>query len=52
MSLDPGIDEQESCRQCGGTYTFYERSALEVCAECGHHRKNLHAAIRQALGRT
>ena len=40
MSLDPGIDEQASCRQCGGTYTFYERNALEVCVECGHHRQH------------
>ena len=51
MSLDPGIDEQDSCRQCGGTYTFYERSALEVCAECGHHRKNLHPWYRRAACR-
>ena len=51
MSLDPGIDEQESCRHCGGTYTFYERSALEVCAECGHHRKNLFPWFRRAACR-
>ena len=51
MLADPGIDEQESCRQCGGTYTFYERSALEVCAECGHHRKNLHPWYRRAACR-
>ena len=51
MTLDPGIDEQASCRQCGGTYTFYERSALEVCAECGHHRKNLHPWYRRAACR-
>ena len=51
MLADPGIDEQASCRQCGGTYTFYERSALEVCAECGHHRKNLHPWYRRAACR-
>ena len=51
MSLDPGIDEQASCRQCGGTYTFYERNALEVCVDCGHQRKNREPWYRRAACR-
>ena len=51
MTADPGIDEQASCRQCGGTYTFYEPSALEVCAECGHNRQNRHPWYQRAACR-
>ena len=51
MTPDPGIDEQASCRQCGGTYTFYERNALEVCAECGHHRQHRLPWYRRAACR-
>ena len=48
MTLDPGIDEQASCRQCAGTYTFYERDGLEVCTECGHQRRNVKPWYKQA----